>query len=49
VLRQLQIAQIQHPHVISSQKNKEIEFFGPTLLRYFPLKMADFLGIFKNI
>ena len=38
VLRQLQIIQIQHTYVISSQKKiKEIELFGPTLLRHFPL------------
>jgi hypothetical protein len=37
VLRQLQIVQIQHTYVISSQKIKEIELFGPTLLRNFPL------------
>jgi hypothetical protein len=26
-----------------------MELFGPTLLRNFPLKKSDFLGIFKNI
>jgi hypothetical protein len=30
VLRQLQIIQIQHTYVISSQKIKKVEFFGPT-------------------
>jgi hypothetical protein len=30
-------------------KFKKIELFGPTLLRNFPLKKSDFLGIFKNI
>jgi hypothetical protein len=49
VLRQLQIVEIQHTYVISSQKNKKIELFGPTLLRYFVLKKSDFLGIFKNV
>ena len=45
VLRQLQIIQIQHTYVISSQK----KFFSPTLLGHFPLKKSDFLGIFKNV
>jgi hypothetical protein len=49
VLRQLQIVQIQRTYVISSQKNLKIEHLGPTLLRNFPLKKSDFLGIFKNI
>jgi hypothetical protein len=48
VLRQLQIVQIQHTYVISSQKIKKTQLFGPTLLRNFPLKKPDFLGIFKN-
>jgi hypothetical protein len=26
-----------------------MELFGPTLLRNFPSKKSDFLGIFKNI
>jgi hypothetical protein len=26
-----------------------MELFGPTLLRNFPLKNSDFLGIFKNV
>jgi hypothetical protein len=26
-----------------------MELFGPTLLRNFPLKKSDFLGIFKNV
>jgi hypothetical protein len=34
--------------VISLQKINKIELFGPTLLRNFPLKKSDFLGIFKN-
>jgi hypothetical protein len=38
VLRQLQIVQVQQIHVISSQKFKKIELFGPTLLRNFLLK-----------
>jgi hypothetical protein len=39
VLRQLQIVQVQHTYVISSQKNnKKKELFVPTLLRNFPLK-----------
>jgi hypothetical protein len=51
VLSQLQIIQIQHTYVISSQKikNKKIEPFGPTLLRNFPLKKSGFLGIFINV
>jgi hypothetical protein len=49
VLRQPKILQIQHTYVISSQKIKKIKLFGPTLLRNFPLKMSDFLGIFKNV
>jgi hypothetical protein len=50
VLRQQQIVQIQHTYVISSQKiKKKTELFGPTLLRNFPLKKSDFLGIFKNV
>jgi hypothetical protein len=49
VLRQLQIIQIQHTYVKSSQKVKKIEVFGPTLLRNLPLKKPDFLGIFKNV
>jgi hypothetical protein len=49
VLRQLQVVQIQHAHVRSSQKVKKIELFGPTLLRNFLLKKSDFLGIFKNV
>jgi hypothetical protein len=26
-----------------------MEFFGPALLRNFPLKKSDFFGIFKNV
>jgi hypothetical protein len=51
VLRQLQIIQIRHTYIINSQKKKikKIELSGPTLLRHFPLKKSDFLGIFKNV
>jgi hypothetical protein len=49
VLRQLQIVQIWHTYVISSEKIKKIELFGPTFLRNFLLKKSDFLGIFKNV
>jgi hypothetical protein len=49
VFRQLQIVQIQDTYVISSQKIKKVKLFGPTLLKKFPLKKSDFLGIFKNI
>jgi hypothetical protein len=49
VLRQLQIVQILHTYVIRSQKIKKIELFDPTLLRNFPLKKSNFLGIFKNV
>jgi hypothetical protein len=48
VVRQLQIVQIQHIYVISSQKIKKIKLFGLILLRNFLLK-EDFLGIFKNV
>jgi hypothetical protein len=34
VLRQLQIVQIQHTYVISSQKIKKIELFGPTFKKF---------------
>jgi hypothetical protein len=43
VLRQLQVVQIQHAYVISSQKNEKIELFSRILLRNFPLKKSDFL------
>jgi hypothetical protein len=49
VLRQLQIIQIQHTYLTLHKKNKKIQLFGPTLLRHFPLKKPDFLGIFKNV
>jgi hypothetical protein len=49
VLRQLQIVQSEHTYVISSQKIKKIELFGPSLLRNFLLKESDFLRIFKNV
>jgi hypothetical protein len=49
VLRQLQIVQTQHMYVISSQKIKKTQLFGPTLLSNFLLKKPDFLGIFKNV
>jgi hypothetical protein len=42
VLRMLQITQIQHTYVISSQK---IKLFSPTLL----LNKSDFLGTFKKV
>jgi hypothetical protein len=46
----VQIVQIQHTYVIRSQKKiLKMELFGPTLLRNFPLKKSDFLGIFKNV
>ena len=48
VLRQLQIIQIQHTYVMSSQKNKK-ELFDYTLLRCFLPKKSDFLGILKNV
>jgi hypothetical protein len=49
VLWQVQIIQIQHTYVISSQKIKKIEFFGSTLLRHFLFKKSNFLRIFKNV
>jgi hypothetical protein len=49
VLRQLQIIQIQHTQVKSSQQRyKKIELFSPSLQRHVPLKKSDFLGIFKK-
>jgi hypothetical protein len=49
VFRQMQIIELQHRYVKSTQKFKETEFFGTTLLRYSPLKKPTFLGIFKNV
>jgi hypothetical protein len=49
VLRQLQIIQIQHMYVTSSQKIKKKNFSGLPFLRHFLLKKSDFPGIFKNI
>jgi hypothetical protein len=49
VSRQMQIVPIQHTYVISSQKIKKIELYGPTRLRNFPLNKSDFLGILNNV
>jgi hypothetical protein len=47
VLRQLQIIQIQHTYVISSQKNNIT--FQSYPFKTFLLKKSGFLGIYKNI